>query len=87
MYTIKSLYGATATNLFILLPLLTESLIQNWSFSFSWLACFICPIITLIIINKIIQLDLLNTFHGVINLVIQLLIGGSTIIIAFNQTG
>lgn len=87
MLTIKSLYGATAVNLFILLPLLTESLFQDWSFSFSQLAYFVCPIITLVILMKIVQLDLVKTYHGAFNFVIQLLIGFASIFIAFNQSG
>ena len=87
MLTIKSLYGVTAMNLFILLPLLTESLLQDWSFSFSQLAYFFCPIITMTTLIKIIQLDLVKTYHGAFNFIIQLFIGGSTIIIAFNLSG
>lgn len=87
MLTIKSLYAATATNLFILLPLLTESLFQDWSFSFSQLAYIVCPIITVIILMKIVQLGLLKSYHGAFNFVIQLLIGCTSIIIAFNQSG
>jgi hypothetical protein len=87
MLSIKSLYGVTAMNLFILLPLLTEFLFHDWSFSFSQLAYFVCPIITVIIIMKIVQLDLLKSYHGTFNFVIQLLIGGTSIIIAFNQSG
>lgn len=85
MLSMKSLYGITALNLFILLPFLTESTLQDWSFSFSKLACFLCPVITMMLLVKIIQLDLLKTYHGVVNFISQLLIGGISIIISFNQ--
>lgn len=87
MLSLKSLYGVTALNLFILLPFLTESLLQDWSFSFSELACILCPIITMLILVKIIQLDLLKTYHGVVNFMIQLLIGAISVIVSFNQFG
>ena len=81
MLTLKSIYGITAINLFILLPLLTETLIMNWSFSFSQLACFICPSITLFMVFRLIQSELLKTVHGTINLIAQILIGSTAIII------
>ena len=87
MLKTKSIYGITGINLFILLPLLTESTLQDWSFSFSQLACFLCPIIALLIVVKIVQLGLLKTYHGAFNFMIQLLIGSTSIIISFNQFG
>ena len=83
MLTIKSIYGLTAINLFILLPLLTEFLILDWSFSFSQLACFICPFITIVMIVRIHHSELLKTSHGAINFITQLLIGSTSIIIPF----
>ena len=85
MLKTKTIYGMTAINLFILLPLLTEATLPDWSFSFSQLACFFCPLITLLIVVKIVQLELIKTYHGAINLMIQLLIGVTSIIISFLQ--